>query len=122
MGILYFNEGKLANASGLDSGALALGNVLQQMSMTTYHHIEEAYAQQLQDPLGKRIGERLVLMQVITEQQLHEALRMKTIWTVANSRSGAMAITNLLPAQISRSYSPMGKPHWISRSYVQPWE
>jgi hypothetical protein len=81
IGILYFNEGKLANASELDPGALALGDVLQQMGMTTYHHIEEAYAQQLQDPLGKRIGERLVLMGVITEQQLHEALRMKTLWT-----------------------------------------
>ncbi|GCE26030.1 hypothetical protein KDA_15140 [Dictyobacter alpinus] len=81
MGILYFNEGKLANASELDPGALALGDVLQQLGMTTYHHIEEAYAQQLQDPLGKRIGERLVMMNVITEQQLREALRMKTLWT-----------------------------------------
>lgn len=81
MGILYFNEGKLANAAELDPGALALGDVLQQLGMTTYHHIEEAYAQQLQDPLGKRIGERLVMMNVITEQQLREALRIKTLWT-----------------------------------------
>ncbi|GHO86883.1 DUF4388 domain-containing protein [Dictyobacter formicarum] len=81
MGILYFNEGKLANAAELDPGALALGDVLQQLGMTTYHHIEEAYAQQLQDPLGKRIGERLVMMKVITEQQLREALRIKTLWT-----------------------------------------
>ncbi|GCF07461.1 DUF4388 domain-containing protein [Dictyobacter arantiisoli] len=81
MGILYFNEGLLANATELDPGALALGDVLQQLGMTTYQHIEEAYAQQLQDPLGKRIGERLVMMNVITEQQLHEALRIKTLWT-----------------------------------------
>ncbi|GLV57694.1 hypothetical protein KDH_45300 [Dictyobacter sp. S3.2.2.5] len=81
IGILYFNEGKLANAAELDPGALALGDVLQQLGMTTYHHIEEAYAQQLQDPLGKRIGERLVMMKVITEQQLREALRTKTLWT-----------------------------------------
>jgi hypothetical protein len=81
MGILYFNDGKLANASELDPGALAVGDVLQQLGMTTYQHIEEAYAQQLQDPLGKRIGERLVLMGVISEQQLREALRMKALWT-----------------------------------------
>ena len=81
MGILYFNEGKLANASELDPGALALGDVLQQLGMTTYQHIEEAYAQQLQDPLGKRIGERLVMMGVISEQQLREALRARALWT-----------------------------------------
>ena len=81
MGILYFNEGKLAGASELDPGALALGDVLQQLGMTTYQSIEEAYAQQLQDPLGKRIGERLVMMGVISEQQLREALRTKALWT-----------------------------------------
>lgn len=81
MGILYFNEGKLANATELDPGALAVGDVLQQLGMTTYQSIEQAYAQQLQDPLGKRIGERLVMMNVITEPQLREALRMKTLWT-----------------------------------------
>ena len=81
MGILYFNEGKLAGTSELDPGALALGDILQQLGMTTYQHIEEAYAQQLQDPLGKRIGERLVMMGVISEQQLHEALRTKALWT-----------------------------------------
>jgi hypothetical protein len=81
MGILYFQEGKLANATELDPGALAVGDVLQQLGMTTYQQIEDAYAQQLQDPLGKRIGERLVLMNVINEQQLREALRMKALWT-----------------------------------------
>ncbi len=81
MGILYFNEGKLASTSELDPGALAIGDILQQLGMTTYQHIEEAYAQQLQDPLGKRIGERLVMMGVISEQQLREALRTKALWT-----------------------------------------
>src|SRR5437667_10718281 len=80
-GILYMNEGKLANCSEMDPGALTVGDILQQLRMTTYHHIEEAYAQQLQHPLGKRIGERLVLMGAITEKQLHEALRTKAIWT-----------------------------------------
>jgi hypothetical protein len=79
-GILYFNEGKLANCSEMDPGALTLGDVLQQLGMTIYQHIEQAQAQQLQDPLGKRMGERLVLMGVITEQQLREALRTKALW------------------------------------------
>jgi hypothetical protein len=81
MGILYFNDGKLANCSEFDPGALTLGDVLQQLGMTTYHHIEQAFSQQLQDPFGKRIGERLVLMGAISEKQLHEALRTKTLWT-----------------------------------------
>lgn len=81
MGILYFNEGKLANCSEVDPGALTLGDVIQQLGMTTYQHIEEAFAQQLQDPMGKRIGERLVMMGAITEQQLRDALRTKALWT-----------------------------------------
>ena len=81
MGVLYFNEGKMANCSELDPGALTLGEVLQQLGMTTHYHIEQAFAQQLQDPFGKRIGERLVLMGAITEQQLKEALRTKALWT-----------------------------------------
>lgn len=81
MGILYFNEGKLANCSEFDPGALKLGDVLQQLSMTTYEAIEQAYAQQLQDPLGKRIGERLVMMGLITEDQLREALKSRSLWT-----------------------------------------
>jgi hypothetical protein len=81
MGILYFNEGKLANCSEFDPGALKLGDVLQQLSMTTYEAIEQAYAQQLQDPLGKRIGERLVMMGLITEDQLREALKARALWT-----------------------------------------
>lgn len=81
MGILYFNEGKMANCAEFDPGALKLGDILQQLCMTTYHAIEEAYRQQLQDPLGKRIGERLVMMGSVTEQQLHEALKTKALWT-----------------------------------------
>ncbi len=80
-GVLYFNEGKLANCAEQDVGALTLGDVLQQLGMTTYHHIEQAHAQQLQDALGKRIGERLIMMGAITEQQLREALKTKALWT-----------------------------------------
>jgi hypothetical protein len=79
-GILYFNEGKLANCSEMDPGALTLGDVLQQLGMTIYQHIEQAQAQQLQDPLGKRLGERLVLMGAISQEQLNEALRTKALW------------------------------------------
>ncbi len=80
-GILYFNEGKLASCSEMDPGALTLGDVLQQLGMTAHQHIKQAQTQQLQDPLGKRMGERLVTMGAITEQQLYEALRTKTLWT-----------------------------------------
>ncbi|HLG66092.1 MAG TPA: DUF4388 domain-containing protein [Ktedonosporobacter sp.] len=82
MGVIYFNEGKMANSSEIDPGALTLGDVLQQLGMTTFHHIEQAFAQQLQDPFGKRIGERLVYMGAITEKQLKEALRTKALWTI----------------------------------------
>ncbi|MBE3558672.1 MAG: DUF4388 domain-containing protein [Ktedonobacteraceae bacterium] len=80
MGILYFNEGRLASCSEFDAGTLTIGDVLQQLGMTTYHSIEQAFAQQLRDPLGKRIGERLVMMGAISEQQLKEALRTKALW------------------------------------------
>ncbi|QBD79933.1 DUF4388 domain-containing protein [Ktedonosporobacter rubrisoli] len=82
MGIIYVNDGKMANCSEFDPGALTLGDVLQQLGMTTHHHIEQAFAQQLHDPFGKRIGERLIAMGAITQAQLEEALRTKAIWTV----------------------------------------
>jgi len=81
-GIIYFSEGKMANCSELDVGALTLGDVLQQLGMATSQRIEEAFNQQLQDAFGKRIGERLIAMGVINEQQLKEALRTKALWTV----------------------------------------
>ncbi|MGB8348628.1 MAG: DUF4388 domain-containing protein [Ktedonobacteraceae bacterium] len=81
LGILYFQDGKVANCSELDAGALTLGDVLQQLGMANQEQIEAAFAQQLLDPFGKRIGERLVAMGVITDMQLHEALRIKVLWT-----------------------------------------
>ena len=81
VGMLYFNEGKLANCSELDSGALTLGDVLQQLGMATAVQIEQAFSQQLHEAFGKRIGERLVAMGAISEKQLKEALRMKALWT-----------------------------------------
>src|SRR6266571_5539634 len=80
-GIIYLGEGKMANCSELDAGALTLGDVLQQLGMATSQQIEQAFTQQLQDAFGKRIGERLVGMGAISEKQLREALRMKALWT-----------------------------------------
>jgi hypothetical protein len=80
-GILYFQDGKMSNCTELDTGALTLGDVLQQLGMATSAHIEAAFAQQLSDPFGKRIGERLISMGVIHEGQLKEALRTKALWT-----------------------------------------
>lgn len=82
IGIVYLNEGKLAGCSELDAGALTLGDVLQQLGMATHHQIEQAFSQQLQNAFGKRIGERLIEMRVITDKQLKEALRTKALWTI----------------------------------------
>lgn len=80
-GIIYCNEGRVANCVEIDVGALTLGDVLQQLGMATRAQIDLAFSQQLQDIVGKRIGERLVAMRVITEKQLREALRTKALWT-----------------------------------------
>ncbi|MEO8956134.1 MAG: DUF4388 domain-containing protein [Ktedonobacteraceae bacterium] len=82
LGIIYFNQGKMASCSELDAGALTLGDVLQQLGMATSPHIEQAFTQQMQAAFGKRIGERLLEMGVINERQLKEALRIKALWTV----------------------------------------
>ena len=42
-GIIYFSDGKLASCSELDAGALALGDVLQQLGMATSPQIEQAF-------------------------------------------------------------------------------
>src|SRR5947209_5804038 len=80
IGIVYCKDGKLAGCTELDTGALTLGDVLQQLGMAFAQQIDEAFARQLQDPFGKRIGERLIEMRVINETQLREALRMKALW------------------------------------------
>jgi len=80
-GIIYCSEGKVANCSEFDPGALMLGDVLQQLGMATHTQIEAASTQQLSDIVGKRIGERLISMRVIDDKQLREALRTKALWT-----------------------------------------
>lgn len=79
--ILYFNQGKLANCSEFDPGALTVGDVLQQLRMATREQIDWAFSQQLHDVVGKRIGTRLIAVNVINEQQLREALKTKALWT-----------------------------------------
>ncbi len=81
-GIVYCNEGKVANCSEFDPLALTLGDVLQQLGMATHLQIESAFNQQLSDVVGKRIGERLIAMRVINDAQLREALRTKALWTI----------------------------------------
>jgi len=81
-GIVYCNEGKVANCSEFDPLALTLGDVLQQLGMATHQQIEAAFNQQLSDVVGKRIGERLIAMRVINDTQLREALRTKALWTI----------------------------------------
>src|SRR5258707_2145900 len=56
IGIVYFQDGKLASCSELDAGALTLGDVLQQLSMATSAQIERAFSQQLQNPSANRIA------------------------------------------------------------------
>lgn len=82
VGIVYFKDGKLAGCSELDVGALTLGDVFQQLGMATAPQIEAAFQRQLQDAFGKRIGERLIEMRVISESQLREALRTKALWII----------------------------------------
>ena len=111
IGIVYFKDGKLASCSELDAGALALGDVLQQLGMATGPQIEYAFSQQLQDPFGKRIGERLVEMGVITNGQLKEALRKKSLWTIrelALWRDGAYEFV-ASPTGQTKSILPYGE-------------
>lgn len=81
-GIVYFKDGKMAGCSELDAGALTLGDVFQQLGMATAAQIEAAFQRQIQDAFGKRIGERLIEMRVLTENQLREALRTKALWII----------------------------------------
>src|SRR5947209_302886 len=60
--IIYFNQGKMANCTEFDANALTLGDVLQQLRLASNVQIEQAFSQQLQDVVGKRIGERLIAM------------------------------------------------------------
>jgi len=109
VGIIYFNEGKMANCSELDAGALTLGDVLQQLGMATSQQIEQAYFAQLQSAFGKRIGERLVAMGAISEQQLKEALRMKALWTVRELALWQEGIYEFISSPKAQTILPYGE-------------
>src|SRR5262249_5047160 len=79
-GLIYFDGGALVSAAELDTEALTLGHVLQQLGLASAPQLEHAFQQQTQDPLGKRIGERLVDLQIISLEQLQQALTAQTLW------------------------------------------
>ncbi|HEX6544074.1 MAG TPA: DUF4388 domain-containing protein [Ktedonobacterales bacterium] len=81
-GLVYVEDGSIVSCSELDTEALTLGNVLQQLNMATSEQIEHAYQLQTQDPLGKRIGERLIDLNILTHDQLALALKTQALWTL----------------------------------------
>jgi Domain of unknown function (DUF4388) len=81
-GLIYFESGALVSATEIDTEALTLGHVLQQLNYATATQLEHVYQQQTQDPFGKRIGERLIDLGVLSPAQLDEALRTQVLWTV----------------------------------------
>jgi hypothetical protein len=81
-GVIYFDDGAIVTCSELDTEALTLGGVLQQLASATADQLEHAFRLQTQDPLGKRIGERLIDLGIITPEALNDALRTQALWTV----------------------------------------
>lgn len=80
-GLIYFDNGALVSCTELDTEALTLGHVLQQLNLASVTQIDHAFQLQTQDPLGKRIGERLVDLRILTDDQLDQALKTQTLWT-----------------------------------------
>ncbi len=109
IGILYLNEGKLASCSELDSGALTLGDVLQQLGMVTKEQVDFAFSQQLQDALGMRIGERLRGMGVINQKQLRDALRTRALWTARELSLWQEGRYEFIASPDGRTISPYGE-------------
>ncbi len=81
-GIVYFDYGAIVGAQEHDREALTLGNVLQQLQFASQQQMDYVFHLQTQDALGKRIGERLVDLNVISPQQLERALRTQALWTI----------------------------------------
>src|SRR5262249_370123 len=96
-GLIYFDGGALVSAAELDTEALTLGHVLQQLGLASAPQLEHAFQQQTQDPLGKRIGERLVDLQIISLEQLQQALKAQTLWPALELASGAGAAMSSPP-------------------------
>ncbi|HEX9070127.1 MAG TPA: DUF4388 domain-containing protein [Ktedonobacterales bacterium] len=81
-GVVYFENGDVVSAVEVGANGLALGDVLQQLDYASKPQLEHAFEQQRRDVLGKRIGERLVDMALLSEAQLQTALRTQIMWTV----------------------------------------
>jgi Domain of unknown function (DUF4388) len=82
IGVIYFEGGTIVNCTELDTEALTLGGVLQQLGLASADQLAYAFQLQTQDPLGKRIGERLIDLGIISVDALTEALRAQALWTV----------------------------------------
>lgn len=109
VGIIYVTDGKVAGCSELETGALTLGDVLQQLGMATHTQIEEAFSQQLQDVFGRPIGERLVGMGVISFDQLRDALRTKVLWTLRELGLWQEGTYEFIAAPSGQSILPYGE-------------
>jgi hypothetical protein len=81
IGLIYFDSGALVSCSELDTEALTLGHVLQQLDLVSAPQLDHAFQQQMQDPLGKRIGERLMEQGALSMEELNRALQTQTLWT-----------------------------------------
>jgi hypothetical protein len=81
-GVVYFDDASIVNCTELDTEALTLGSVLQQTQMASPEALEHAFQLQTQDPLGKRIGERLIDLGIISQDALNTALKTQSLWTV----------------------------------------
>jgi len=98
-GIIYVHDGFLATCTELNTDALTLGHVLQQLGMATAEQLDAVYDLQTQNPLGKRIGELLVEYQVITPEQLQDALKTQLLWTVREMAQWQEGEYEFLPGQ-----------------------
>ncbi|MGE5335128.1 MAG: DUF4388 domain-containing protein [Nitrososphaerota archaeon] len=81
-GLIYVDAGSIVNCIEMDTEALTLGHVLQQLNLATQAQLDRAYQMQTQDPLGKRIGERLVDLNILSRDQLTMALKTQALWTL----------------------------------------
>lgn len=81
-GVIYFDTGTIVSGTELDTEALTLGAVLQQLQFATPDQLEHAFEMQTHDPLGKRIGERLIDLDILDSEQLTTALMTQSLWTV----------------------------------------
>jgi len=126
--IIYFSEGAISACTDLHTEALTIGDVLQQLNLATPEQIEQAYAQQLADPLGKRLGEILVDRRAITLEQLHEALRTQILWMVRDLARWDHGEYEFVPGQ----YPPVARsgpePLDVTRAtmeilrYIDEWD